>query len=247
MAIFSVFITSLYSSNLINFFYYQSFPGALDTSSASIIGIHPAYKNIISYEDLGVYKGSGRNLTSLYMMPYGMYPSDTLPVVPNTWGGDIKNSTTRLNLIGYYKSVYQVVYPNSVPQHVISYINTYINKRVSDHESVYSISTDRDLVGKTYFPEPQLNLQDTWGIFVILCVGYILSLIFRVVFTKKTGLDKLVFFRREDVMAVFMPGQTDLDVASSLEKYTFEPGNKSSAKKDTSSNRSPGFMEVSLN
>ncbi|AGE54493.1 ligand-gated ion channel [Paramecium bursaria Chlorella virus KS1B] len=247
MAIFSVFIMSLYSSNLINFFYYQTLPGTLDTSSSNLVVIHPAYKNIISYEDLGVYKDSTYELTSIFMVPYGIYSSDVIPVVPNTWGGALENSTTLLNVVGYYKSAYQVLYTKLVSPSAITYVNKYVNDRLIEYNTISTVSPDINLNGNQKIPETQLTLKNTWGIFVIMLAGYIISLLFRIVWTKKTGLDKLVFFNRGDVLAVFMPANDgDIQDNSSI-KNKKNRIDKPSVSKETCMDKSPGFMEISIN
>ncbi|AGE51426.1 ligand-gated ion channel [Paramecium bursaria Chlorella virus CvsA1] len=246
MAIFSVFIMSLYSSNLINFFYYQSLSNPITTSSSDFVVIHPAYKNIISYEDLGVYKGSHQELTSIFMIPYGIYSPDVIPVIPNTWGGTLENSTTSLSVVGYYKSAYQILYTKLVTPSVISYINKYVNERLNEYNTIYTVSSDINLNENQLAPSNQLTLKNTWGIFVILGIGYVLSLIFRIVWTKKTGLDKLVFFKREDELAEFMPTDNSSIRDNSSIKNKENSGDKKSANKN-SMDKSPGFMEISIN
>ena len=247
MAMFSVFIMSLYSSNLVNFFYYQTVQSAFDTLTSASIVIHPAYKNIISYEDLGVYKGSDRDFTSIYMIPYGIYSPDVIPVVPNTWGGSIKNSTTRLNMVGFYKSAYQLLYTQVASPDFISYINAYVNKQVNEYNMITAVSIDTNLNENQDLPAPVLTLYNTWGIFVILLVGYVLSLFFRIAWTKKTGLDKIVFFKREDFIDLFTSDKiSSIRDNSSITNTGIRSGEKSSSTKPNNGNKSPGFMELNV-
>lgn len=249
MAIFSVFIMSLYSSNLINFFYYKTFSDLIDTSSSNLVGVHPAYKNIISYEDLGVYKDSRQELTSVFMVPYGIYSPDIIPVIPNTWGGTLENSTTLLHVVGYYKSAYQILYTKLASPSVITFVNEYVTRRLNEYNMPSTVSPDINLNVDNTLPETQLTLKNTWGIFVILLAGYILSLVFRIVWTKKTGLNKLVFFRREDVLAIFTSdnSRTNIRDNSSIKNNKENSSAKTSSNKDNDTNRSPGFMEISIN
>jgi len=261
MALFSVFIMSLYSSNLINFFYYQSVPSAFGTSSSQRITVHPAYKNVISYEDLGVYKGSSQDFTSSFMIPYGIYQTDTIPVIPNTWGGNLINSTTRLVMVGYYKSAYQLLFTQLATPQFIVFVNNYVEKRINEYNTITTISADTNLNEHQSLPAPVLTLYNTWGIFVILLTGYILSLIFRITWTKKTGLGKLVFFNREDILDFFMAEkcsriqdnssipsiQTNTGTrVSDKSSATKKNSDKTSATKDNYMSKSPGFMELNV-
>ena len=210
MAFFSVGIVSLYGSNLINFFYKVS-----DLQSylppTSSIGVHPALKDIISLETFGLFSGKRQELQIINMMPDAVFYDNIVPVVTRTVGESFKNATTVLRSLGGYQTIYEVFIAKqfiegistaaSIPiQDILVAINREIfNLRASQTNlEVYLNDNLPTRIGNS-----PLAIQDIYGVFIIMLIGYLASILHRIFFTKKTGLKELIAckncFRKEKV------------------------------------------------
>lgn len=209
MAFFSVGIVSLYGSNLINFFYNESdLYRYLPPTSA--IGVHPALKDIISLETFGLFSGKRQELQIINMMPDAVFYDNVVPVVTRTVGESFKNATTTLRSLGGYQTIYEVflakqfIYgvsnATSIPiQDILVTINREIfNLRTSQTNLEFYLADTLS----TRLGNSPLAIKDIYGVFIILLFGYVASILFRIFFTKKTGLGELIAckncFRRED-------------------------------------------------
>jgi hypothetical protein len=213
MAFFSVGIVSLYGSNLINFFYKDSdFYRYLPPTSA--IGVHPALKDIISLETFGLFSGERQALRIINMMPGAVFYDNVVPVVTRTVGESFKNATTILRSLGGYQTIYEVFLAKqfingisnatSIPvQDIMVSINREISSLRTSQTSLEFYLND-DLT--TRWGNSPLAIKDIYGVFIILLFGYVASILFRIFFTKKTGLQELIMcrhcFLKEDKVTV---------------------------------------------
>ena len=193
MAMFAVVIVSLYCSNLVNFFYTAN-DDRVVLPPPSMLRVHPAFKDLISPDAFGVYTDRENSiLKTTNMVPYGVYYDNQTPIVSRTIGDGFRNSTTKLRSLGGYYTVYDVIFLQifeaTVGNETLKNImidtireldlyqfnkNTYLDFRDNDYETIN-----------------QVDIQDVWGAFVILLIGYVASILFRIFFTEKTGLDNI--------------------------------------------------------
>jgi hypothetical protein len=213
MAFFSVGIVSLYCSNLIHFFYKDSDLQRFLPPTSSI-GVHPALKDIISLETFGLFSGKRQSLQIINMMPDAVFYNNLVPVVTRTVGESFKNATTVLRSLGGYQTIYEVFLAkqfingisnaSSIPvQDIMVAINREIfSLRTSSQTSLELYLNDNNPT--TILGNSPLAIKDIYGVFIILLFGYIASILFRIFFTKKTGLKKVMLckncFRRNDAM-----------------------------------------------
>lgn len=200
MAFFSVGIVSLYGSNLINFFYKDSDLQRY-LPPASSIGVHPALKDIISLETFGLFSGKRQSLQIINMMPDAVFYDNLVPVVTRTVGESFKNATTVLRSLGGYQTIYEVF----LAKQFINGISNALSIPVQDimvaiNREIFSLRTSQtslelylnDNNPTTRLGNSPLAIKDIYGVFIILLFGYIASILFRVFFTKKTGLHELI-------------------------------------------------------
>ena len=198
MACFSAIIVSLYCSNLVNFFYTSGDDYRVKIPQPSDVRIHPSLKDLISPEIFGVYTDNNRsNLKLAPMMPNAVYYRNMVPVVPRGIGDGFRNSTTSLvSLEGYY-TIYRVIFVKTLElitgKETLKNIEIEINKQLDlyhfNNDQVLDFpDTDTERIG-------EISIHQVWGVFVILLVGYVSSILFRIFFTKKTGLSNISLFK----------------------------------------------------
>lgn len=198
MACFSAVIVSLYCSNLVNFFYTATEDYRVKIPLPNDVRIHPAIKDLISPEMFGVYTDNNQsNLELAPMMPNAVYYRNMIPVVPRSVGDGFRNSTTSLVSLGGYYTIYRVVFAKTLElvtgKKTLKNIEIEINKQLDlynfNNEQVLDFpDTDTERIG-------EINIHQVWGVFVILLVGYVSSILFRIFFTKKTGLSNISLFK----------------------------------------------------
>ena len=204
MALFSVCIISLYSSNLINFFYTQS-----DSQNyippVHSVGVHPSLKNIVSLETFGLFAGNRQSLRVINIMPNATFYDTVIPVVTRTIGDSFKNDTTILKSLGGYETIYEVYLAKEFLEAVVQGVTaaTGVNVSIQDimidiNKEIYTWSTINtkleqyiDYESYTRGSTP-LNIVDIYGVFILLVFGYIASILFRIFFTNKSGLKKVM-------------------------------------------------------
>jgi len=162
VAFFAVVITSLYGSNLVNSFFKAS------TTTPEITGIHPALRSLVH-----------RWVPTLGVMPNGEFAGT--PVVPRAMAKYFNDTYT---LVKYTNKpvLYQVYTVKALAPDNIHDILKNVHARLSEKQI-----NVRDVFekGNTVF---KLTLADTWGVFVFLLTGYVVSILIRVLFTNKKGL-----------------------------------------------------------
>ena len=198
MAIFAVVIVSLYCSNLVNFFYTAN-DDRVDLPEPSEVRVHPAFKDLISPETFGVYTDrANARLETTNMVPYGVYYDNQTPIVSRTVGDCFRNSTTRLRSLGGYYTVYEVIFiqifEEIVGNETLRNIMININRELDLYQFNKKKLLDFDDTSgqKTVV---QVDIQHVWGSFVILAIGYVTSILFRIFFTTKTGLSNISLFK----------------------------------------------------
>jgi len=162
VAFFAVVITSLYGSNLVNSFFKAS------TTTPEITGIHPALRSLVH-----------RWVPTLGVMPNGEFAGT--PVVPRAMAKYF-NDTYALVKYTNKPVLYQVYTVKALAPDNIHDILKNVHARLSEKQI-----NVRDVFekGNTVF---KLTLADTWGVFVFLLTGYVVSILIRVLFTNKKGL-----------------------------------------------------------
>ena len=202
MALVSVGIVSLYGSNLINFFYKDNdLQRYLPPTSA--IGVHPSLKDIISLETFGLFSGKRQSLRIINMMPNATFYEDIVPVVTRTVGESFVNATTTLRSLGGYQTIYEVFltkdYINAIAaatftsvQDILFDINSEIYNWRTTHTDLEFYINDGNAYKRGNTP---IGIKDIYGVFIIMLVGYVASVLFRIFFTKKTGLKRLATSR----------------------------------------------------
>ena len=211
MAFFAVGIVSLYCSNLINFFYTESDSRNFIPPTYSI-GVHPSLKNIVSLETFGLFSGDRQSLRVINIMPNAVFYEDVIPVVTRTIGESFKNATTTLRSLGGYQTIYEVYIarefinqierfsPFTLKDIVIDINREILAWKRSRTTLLYYI--EEDVVQSRRGNSP-LAIQDIYGVFIIMLVGYVASILFRIFFTNKKGLRELIVckncFREEKV------------------------------------------------
>ena len=210
MAFFSVGIVSLYGSNLINFFYKDSDLQRYLPPTSSI-GVHPALKDIISLETFGLFSGKRQELQIINMMPDAVFYDNIVPVVTRTVGESFKNATTVLRSLGGYQTIYEVF----IAKQFIQGISTAASIPIQDimvaiNREIFNLRTSQTNLEvylndnlPTRIGNSPLAIQDIYGVFIIMLIGYMASILHRIFFTKKTGLKELIAckncFRKEKV------------------------------------------------
>lgn len=199
MAIFAVFIVSLYCSNLVNFFYMAN-EDRVVLPEPSMVRVHPAFKDLISPETFGVYTdGVNARLQMINIIPYGIYNENETPVVSRTIGDSFRNSTTKLRSLGGFYTAYEVIFIKSFEAIVGNETLRNITIDISKELDIYQINKKRLLdFDDSNSPESvtQIDIKNIWGVFVVLLVGYISSILFRIFFTTKTGLSNITMFKK---------------------------------------------------
>lgn len=210
MAFFAVGIVSLYCSNLINFFYTQS-DSRNFVPPTYAVGVHPSLKDIVSLETFGLFSGNRQSLRVINMMPNAVFYENVIPVVTRTIGESFKNATTTLRSLGGYQTIYEAYIarefisqlekfsPFSLQDVVIDINLEILAWKRSQTKLAYYI--EREVLVSRRGNSP-LTITDIYGVFIIMFFGYVASILFRIFFTKKTGLGELIAcrncFRRED-------------------------------------------------
>jgi hypothetical protein len=209
MAFFAVGIASLYCSNLINFFYTQSDSRNFIPPTYAV-GVHPSLKDIVSLETFGLFSGNRQTLRVINIMPDAKFYEDVIPVVTRTIGESFKNATTVLRSLGGYQTIYEVY----IAREFINQIEKFSPFTLKDIEIDINreiLAWKRSRTTLSYYIEGEaaqsrrgnspLTIKDIYGVFIIMLVGYIASILFRIFFTKKKGLDRLILckncFRKE--------------------------------------------------
>ena len=198
MACFSAVMVSLYCSNLVNFFYTATNDYRVKIPLPNDVRVHPALKDLISPEMFGVYTNNTQsNLELALMMPNAVYYSHMIPVVPRSIGDGFRNSTTSLVSLGGYYTIYRVVFVKTLElitgKETLKNIEIEINKQLDlyhfNNKQVLDFpDTDSERIG-------EINIDQVWGVFLILLVGYVSSILFRIFCTKKTGLSNIYLFK----------------------------------------------------
>jgi hypothetical protein len=210
MAFFAVGIVSLYCSNLINFFYTQS-DSRNFVPPTYAVGVHPSLKDIVSLETFGLFSGDRQSLRVINMMPNAVFYENVIPVVTRTIGESFKNATTTLRSLGGYQTIYEAYIarefinqlekfsPFSLQDVVIDINLEILAWKRSQTKLAYYIEGEALVSRRGNSP---LTITDIYGVFIIMFFGYVASILFRIFFTKKTGLGELIAcrncFRRED-------------------------------------------------
>ena len=210
MAFFAVGIVSLYCSNLINFFYTESDSRNFIPPTYAI-GVHPSLKNIVSLETFGLFSGDRQSLRVINIMPNAVFYEDVIPVVTRTVGESFKNATTTLRSLGGYQTIYEVYIARKFINQVEGFSPVTLKDIVIDINREI-LAWKRSRTTLSYYIEGEviqsrgnspLTIQDIYGVFIIMLVGYVASILFRIFFTKKKGLRELImcknFFRKEKV------------------------------------------------
>jgi hypothetical protein len=209
MAFFAVGIVSLYCSNLINFFYTESDSRNFIPPTYAV-GVHPSLKDIVSLETFGLFSGNRQTLRVINIMPDAKFYEDVIPVVTRTIGESFKNATTVLRSLGGYQTIYEVY----IAREFINQIEKFSPFTLKDIEIDINreiLAWKRSRTTLSYYIEGEaaqsrrgnspLTIKDIYGVFIIILVGYIASILFRIFFTKKKGLDRLILckncFRKE--------------------------------------------------
>jgi len=209
MAFFSMGIVSLYCSNLINFFYTQSDSHNFIPPSYAV-GVHPSLKNIVSLETFGLFSGNRQSLRVISIMPNATFYENIIPVVTRTIGESFKNATTTLRSLGGYQTIYEVY----LAREFINQIEKFSPFTLKDIEIDINreiLAWKRSRTTLSYYNEEDasqsrrgntpLTISDIYGVFILLIFGYVASILFRIFFTKKKGLDRLILckncFRKE--------------------------------------------------
>jgi len=210
MAFFAVGIVSLYCSNLINFFYTQS-DSRTFVPSTGAIGVHPSLKDIVSLETFGLFSGNRQSLRVINMMPDAVFYDNIIPVVTRTIGESFKNATTTLRSLGGYQTIYEAY----IAREFIEQIEKFSPFTLRDIEidiNLEILAWKRSQTSLAHYIEGEtmvmrrgnspLSIKDIYGVFIIMLVGYVASILFRIFFTKKTGLRELIMckncFLKED-------------------------------------------------
>ena len=202
MAFFSVGIVSLYGSNLINFFY-KDRDLQLFLPPTSSIGVHPALKDIISLETFGLFSGKRQELQIINMMPNAVFYDNVVPVVTRTVGESFKNATTVLRSLGGYQTIYEVFIARGFIQGLTSAASIPIQDiMVAINREIFNLRASQTNLEvyindniQTRFGNSSLSIKDIYGIFIIMLIGYVSSILFRIFFTSKSGLRKLVIYK----------------------------------------------------
>jgi len=163
LAVFAVVITCLYGSNLVNSFYSMNAVFQEPTS------IHPALRDM-----------AHRGVTTLDAIPNGVF--EGTPVVSRVIAKHF-NDTFKLATFVEKPVLYQVYIVKSLVADNIYDILEDVRYRIREHQriDVRALFEKGDAVFK-------LTLADTWGLFVFLVFGYVISIATRVLFTNKKGL-----------------------------------------------------------
>lgn len=204
MAIFSFIFISLYSSNLINYFFVL--PGSENRiPEVFSVGVHPALKDIVSLETFKLFSGHRQSLRIINMVPNAVYEPGSVPVVTRTIGESLRNFTISLVSLGGYQTIYEVflrrdlVYTiaantSQTVQSILDFITKEIKSFRSKEQLKLNNLIDRDSCDTRRLRVIQVT--DVYGVFVILFVGYALSILYRVFFTKKKGLATMVLYKK---------------------------------------------------
>ena len=210
MAFFAVGIVSLYCSNLINFFYTQS-DSRNFVPSTYAVGVHPSLKDIVSLETFGLFSGNRQSLRVINMMPNAVFYENVIPVVTRTIGESFKNATTTLRSLGGYQTIYEAYIAREFINQLEKFSPVTLQDVVIDinleilawkrSQTKLAHYIEGDVVQSRRGNSP-LTITDIYGVFIIMLFGYVASILFRIFFTKKTGLSELIMckncFRRED-------------------------------------------------
>lgn len=199
MAMFSVIIVSLYGSNLINFFFLNS-----DTRNylppTNAVGVHPSLKDIVSLETFGLFSGQRQSLRIINMMPNAVFYNTIVPVVTRTIGESFVNSSTTLRSIGGYQTIYEVFLRKDFLYSLAERASVSVQDIIIDiNQEIYNWRTSQtklelyiDDSGVTRRGNTSVTISDIYGAFVIIFVGYVASILFRIFFTPKKGLVELL-------------------------------------------------------
>lgn len=224
MAFFAVGIVSLYCSNLINFFYTESDSRNFIPPSYSV-GVHPSLKDIVSLETFGLFSGDRQSLRVINMMPNATFSNDLIPVVTRTIGESFKNATTALRSMGGYQTIYEAYLSRDFAYALakaasitVQDIMIDINREIYNwtrSETKLSYYIEGEVVRSRRGNSP-LTIQDIYGVFIIMLFGYIASILFRIFFTKKTGLHELIvgknWFRKKKKAPNEIAQSPDLEI-----------------------------------
>ena len=211
MAFFAVGIVSLYCSNLINFFYTESDSRTFIPPSYSV-GVHPSLKDIVSLETFGLFSGDRQSLRVINMMPNAIFYENIIPVVTRTIGEGFKNATTTLRSLGGYQTIYEAYLSKEFTYALAAGASVSVQDIIIDiNREIYNWT--RSKTNLAYYIEGEvvqsrrgnspLTIKDIYGVFIIMLFGYAASILYRIFFTKKTGLRELIVckncFRKEKV------------------------------------------------
>ena len=198
MSCFSFFIVSLYCSNLVNFFYTAN-EDYFVLPQLSVVRVHPAFQDILPPDTFPIYTDGNlmNKLQTINMVPYGIYDGNMIPVVSRVIGDSFRNSTTELMSLGSYKAIYysiftklfKAIYGRSVLKNIIIEINMQLELYQLNKSRLLDYNDTPDKV--THI----IGIEQVWGAFVILSVGYVTSILFRIFFTSKSGLSNITLFK----------------------------------------------------
>jgi hypothetical protein len=138
-------------------------------------------------------------------MPNATFYDTVIPVVTRTIGDSFKNDTTILKSLGGYETIYEVYLAKEFLEAVVQGVTaaTGVNVSIQDimidiNKEIYTWSTINtkleqyiDYESYTRGSTP-LNIVDIYGVFILLVFGYIASILFRIFFTNKSGLKKVM-------------------------------------------------------
>jgi hypothetical protein len=198
MAWFAVVIVSLYCSNLVNFFYTAASLERINLPPPSSVRIHPAFKDIISPETFGIYTDRiNGKLYAANMVPNGVYYENMTPVVSRVVGDQLRNSTTKLRPVGGYYTIYETIFTKSLQIILGEKVLGNIMADVYRELDIYQFNKTKYLDFQDNIHETviEVDIQQVWGAFAIILVGYVTSILFRIFFTEKTGLTKISLFK----------------------------------------------------
>jgi hypothetical protein len=143
-------------------------------------------------------------------MPNATFYEDIIPVVTRTIGESFKNATTTLRSLGGYQTIYEAYISRQFIEGITKSTPVTLQDIVIDINREI-LAWKRSRTTLSYYIEGEavqsrrgnspLTIKDIYGVFIIMLIGYIASVLFRIFFTKKKGLDRLILckncFRKE--------------------------------------------------
>jgi hypothetical protein len=170
----------------------------------------------------GLFSGQRQSLRIINMMPNAVFYNTIVPVVTRTIGESFVNSSTTLRSIGGYQTIYEVFLRKYFLYSLAERASVSVQDIIIDiNKEIYNWRTSQtklesyiDDSGATRRGNTSVTITDIYGAFVIIFVGYVASILFRIFFTPKKGLTELLLsyhFWKKNPIQLQSPAISEVD------------------------------------